>query len=121
MVLECYDLLKRIEPRPAMWLGENTLHNLYLYTSGYYAALLELKAYSVPDTTDPFFDWTAKRLGYYESTAGWVNMIVAHSLGFDPQQITWEEVLEYKITPEQHALSVKIFYQLLEEFKVDVS
>ena len=33
-------------------------------------------------TNEPFFEWLAAKLGYYESMAVRINMIVAKSIGF---------------------------------------
>lgn len=120
MILECYDLFKRIERRPAMWTGENSLKSIHLYATGYYQALLDQKVYSTPHTDEPFFNWVANKLGYYESTAGWVNMIVAYSIGFDPTDISWEEVKQHQITKVEHAKSIGMFYELLEEYKSEM-
>lgn len=65
---------------------------------------------------EPFFDWVANKLGYFESTAGWANMILAYSIGFKPESIIWEEVFDYNITKEQHLRSIQIFYELVEQF-----
>lgn len=120
MVLECYDLLKTIEARPGMWTGKNSLASIHVYACGYYHALLDHKIQSTPHSNEPFFDWTANKLGYDSSTAGWVNMIVAESMGFDPKHINWEEVIDTPISKEQHALSIRRFYELLEEFKREI-
>jgi hypothetical protein len=117
MILDCYKILRLIERRPAMFVGENTLKAIHLYISGYYHALLDEGIVTAAHTDEPFFDWIADKLGYYESTAGWVNMIVAESMGFDSKDISWEEVLDTSISKEQHSISINRFYELLEEFK----
>ncbi|AZA98282.1 hypothetical protein EG359_01095 [Chryseobacterium joostei] len=70
---------------------------------------------------EPFFDWIANKVGYSSSTAGWVNMIVAYTIGFKPKTINWNKFLETTITKEQHIASVKMFYKLLEEFKEEIN
>jgi hypothetical protein len=120
MILDCYKILKQMETRPAMWVGENTLKAIYLYISGYYHALLDEGVVTAAHTDEPFFDWVAEKLGYYESTAGWVNMIVAESMGFDSKDISWEEVFETPISKEQHSISINRFYELLEEFNIEM-
>lgn len=117
MILDCYKLLKQIERRPAMYVGQNTLRAIFIYTSGYYHALIDKGFVTAAHTDDPFFDWIADKLGYYESTAGWVNMIVAESMGFDSKNINWEEVFETPTTNEQHSISINRFYELMEEYK----
>lgn len=62
-----------------------------------------------------FFDWVADKLGFYESTAGWHNMILAVTIGLDPQNINWENY-DDGVTTEQHIQSVKRFYELVEEY-----
>jgi hypothetical protein len=116
MVLECYRTLKMIELRPAMFTGENTLRSIYVYATGYYQALLDNRIESKGHSEEPFFDWVANRLGYYESTAGWVNMITAESIGLDPRNINWNDFLELDLTEDQHTKSIRRFYELLEEF-----
>ena len=119
MIIECYQLLKEIEKRPAMWTGEVNLKSIRLFVSGYYQALIDNKI--VPENIDePFFDWVANKLGYFESTAGWANMILAYTLGFEPQSIIWEEVFDYNVTKEQHLRSVQQFYELVEQFKSEL-
>jgi hypothetical protein len=118
MILDCYKILKKMEPRPAMWVGENTLKAIHLYISGYYHALLDQGVVTAAHTDEPFFDWVAEKLGYYESTAGWVNMIVAEAKGFDSKNISWEEVFETPTSKEQHSISINRFYELLEEFEI---
>ncbi len=120
MILDCYKILKLIEYRPAMFVGENTLKAIHLYISGYYHALLDEGVVTAAHTDEPFFNWVANKLGYYESTAGWVNMIVAESMGFHSKDISWEEVFEAPTTDEQHSISINRFYELLEEFKKDM-
>lgn len=101
-----------------MYTGENTLRSIRTYISGYYHALLDLDGdESGKITAHPFHDWIAEKLGYYESTAGYVNMIMAEVLGFDADQIAWEEVMAVTISKEQHTQSIQRFYALLEEFK----
>ena len=116
MIIECYKLLKEIEKRPAIWTGEADLKSIKNFVSGYYQALIDNKI--VPENIDePFFDWVADKLGYFESTAGWANMILAYSIGFKPESIIWEEVFDYNVTKEQHLRSIQIFYELVEQFK----
>tara|TARA_R110002050_G_scaffold241085_1_gene377468 strand:- start:184 stop:579 length:396 start_codon:yes stop_codon:yes gene_type:complete len=120
MILDCYKILKQMERKPAMWVGENTLKAIHLYISGYYHALLDEGVVTAAHTDEPFFDWVADKLGYFESTAGWVNMIVAESMGFESKNISWEEVFETPTTKEQHSISINRFYELLEEFKKEM-
>lgn len=120
MVLDCYKILKQLEDRPAMWVGENTLKAIHLYTSRYYQALLDKGVVTATHTDEPFFDWVVDKLGYRESTAGWVNMIVAESMGFESKNIKWEKVFETHTTKGHHSVSIHRFYELLEEFKIEM-
>ena len=116
-MLECYKMLKIIEPRPAMWTGEISLKSIHTYLSGYYHALSDNSITQQPNDDELFFDWVAKKLGYYESTAGWANMILAHCMEFEPRNIKWEKVFDTPVSAEQHLKSVSLFYKLLDEFK----
>jgi len=103
-----------------MWTGENSLRSISSYITGYFHALLDHNLVREPSSIDPFFDWVAKRLGYFESTAGWVNMILAYSIGLNPKEISWEYFLEMPITKEQHTESIKMFYRLVDQFKSEI-
>jgi hypothetical protein len=117
MILECYYLLKQIESAPAMWTGEKTVKSISNYLSGYYHALLDHKIVLSEKTDEPFSEWVAKKLGYCESTAGWTKMILAHSIGLKPENISWEKFSETAVNHEQHLESIKLFYELVEHFR----
>ena len=120
MILDSYKMLKAIEQRPAMFTGETSLRSIYIYFLGYNHALLDNQIINEIHTTDPFFDWVANKLGYYESTAGWANMIFAYSIGFKPRKINWNQVFEVPVSNEDHYNSIRLFYKLLEEFKEEM-
>lgn len=44
---------------------------------------------STPDF-DGFHEFVRERYNYFESTAGWANMIKAVVIGLDPNHIRWE-------------------------------
>lgn len=117
MLLECYPLLKKIQEKPQIYIGNNRLQDIRIYINGYYLGLVEYKILPKSIAVDPFFDWVAQKLGYYESTAGWVNMILAYSLDLDPKNINWDNFLSKEVTEEQHLKSISLFYKLLEEYK----
>lgn len=117
MILECYDILKLIQQRPGMRTGDSTLKAIYTYLSGYYQALVDNNLNWKNDYDSSFHDWIANRLGYYESTAGWANMILAYSINTNPKNISWEKFFITPITHEQHLESIKLFYKLVEDFK----
>ena len=105
-----------MEARPAMWTGELSLKSIRTFLDGYSYALDQHKIIN-PDKEDElnFHDWVANKLGFYESTAGWQNMILAVTIGLDPKSIRWENY-DLEVTKEQHETSVRKFYELLEEF-----
>lgn len=119
---EYYPLLKLIEQRVPMYTGQWSLYSIHTYLSGYSHALRDNKIEQKSPPSISFFDWVAKKLGYYESTAGWANMTLAYSLGLDSSEIEWEPFFQrqVQITEQQHINSVKLFYKLLEEFKLEV-
>lgn len=100
-----------------MWTGENSLKSIQTYTSGYYAALLDNNLATEIMAQDPFHNWVAKKLGYFESTAGWPNMILANTVGCQPSDIDWEQFFKRSVSPEEHSGSIKLFYQLIRQFK----
>lgn len=105
-----------MEARPAMWTGELTLKSIRTFLNGYSFALHEHKLFDLNDQSEPnFHDWTANKLDFYESTAGWQNMILAVTIGLDPKILNWENY-DSQITKEQHEMSIRKFYELLEEF-----
>ncbi|WNB74442.1 hypothetical protein [Methylomonas koyamae] len=112
-----YDILDRIEKRPGMYVGDVTLGNLMTYMHGYEMAMrdAEVKDVSIPEFHG-FHEFVRKKFGYYESTAGWANMILAVTIGLSPKNIIWENY-NVGVTYEQHIESVKTFYKLLNEFR----
>ena len=107
--------------RTPMWTGEMSLKSIQTLLYGYCLALEDYKiAPKIPYSDEPFFEWIRERLGYSSSTAGWLNMIVAYSIGFKPEKINWENFLATSITFEQHCASIKLFYELVEEFKSEM-
>ncbi|WP_288341165.1 hypothetical protein [uncultured Roseivirga sp.] len=113
---ENYGLLKKIEARPSMWTGELSLKSIRTFIDGYSFALHEHKMIDLDeDNEENFHDWLAKKLGFYESTAGWQNMILAVTIDLDPKNIKWDNY-DSSVTKEQHENTIRKFYELLEEF-----
>jgi hypothetical protein len=112
-----YDVLDRIEKHPGMYVGNVTLGNLMTYLHGYEIAMrdAEVKDVSIPEF-HAFHEFVREKFGFYESTAGWANMILAVTIGLSPKNITWEGY-DVGVTCEQHIESVKAFYKLLNEFR----
>ncbi|WP_435261855.1 hypothetical protein [Tenacibaculum sp. nBUS_03] len=115
MTKETYNILKRMEERPAMWLGECTLKALSSFLMGYQSGLTDkgIDEHILP--TFEFFEWIKNKLGYYESTAGWANMILASTMGLDPKNIDWDSY-DINVSSIQHNTSFKKFYELLEDY-----
>ncbi len=77
--IDIYDLLDSIEQKPAIYLGEKSLSLLRAFIDGYlFAARRSLLR---PNGFFDFHEWVALRLGYFESTSGYVNMILKSEMG----------------------------------------
>lgn len=116
MLPELYPILTQMQARPAMFTGELSLRSIHTFLQGYSMALDQHQLLKSPDTFS-FNEWVAQQLGFKESTAGWANMILAVTLGLEPTTISWEECLALPVSKEQHQQSIKLFYQLLEDYK----
>jgi hypothetical protein len=83
MLLDIYNLIDRIRPRPAMYLGENSVSLLRAFLGGYMTAAYESQTSFVEENPPfgAFHDWVAMKLGYFESTSGWANMLLAAENG----------------------------------------
>lgn len=107
--------------RVGMYTGERTLKSVFLYLNTYRNTLLEHEFVDIskPNFHD-FHDFVKNKFGFYESTSGWKNMIVAISLGFDGDMHTWSwETLfqrELQMTEEEHKSSLILFFTLFDEF-----
>lgn len=109
-----YELLQVMKIRPGMYFYPPTLPNLKNFLSGYFSALFINNIEDNP--LDGFDDFVAQKLRFYESTAGFSNMILAYITGFDPKNIIWEDFLAYDISKEQHQKAIELYYKFLEEF-----
>ncbi|QDV18208.1 hypothetical protein Pan153_28650 [Gimesia panareensis] len=112
-----YDILDKIEKQPAMYVGEPILKNTFLFLIGYEMAMIDA---GVENATEPefsdFHEFVRQKLFFSDSSAGWARMILAVAAGYDPRQITWED-LEQLFPPEVHRESLRLFFQLLKEFR----
>ena len=90
-----------------------------MFLAGYHFAMDSVGAIDIsqPDFGG-FHNWIAAKYGYYESTSGWANMILAVELGLSPQDRSgsWND-FKRKATEIQHTNSVKTFFKLVGEFK----
>ena len=71
-----YDLLGWIRKKPGLYIVEPSIYRLHSFLTGYDAGLGHA-GFILRDEADfhRFHDWVAHRLGFGESTSGWVNMI----------------------------------------------
>lgn len=113
-----YDLLDEMREKPAMYLGVKSLRLLQAYTDGHMFALYQrgLKETSSPPFYREFNDWTAERLGYEYSTAGWCNIILANTLGWSPKHHKWAKLMQ-SVKPADEAAALDRFYELLDEYR----
>jgi hypothetical protein len=112
-----YELIEIISKRTAMYTGECKLSNVRSFLDGYaFAVRSETTRIDFLGNFPGFHDWVAKKFGFYESTAGWENMILAIEIGLSPKNIKWERY-SYNVTEEQHELSVKKFFELVSEYQ----
>lgn len=116
MLAELYPILAQMKARPAMYTGELSLKSIHTFLQGYSMALQQHQLLEIDNPTS-FHDWVAQKLGFYESTAGWANMILATTLDLNPATISWEDYFTLTVSKAQHQQSIELFYQLLEEYK----
>jgi hypothetical protein len=94
-----YDLLELIRQRPAMYIGCKSILQLRAFLCGYQFAA---ETHDIPDQSEPefgkFHDWVARKFGWYESTAGWANIILQE-------------------TGNDEEASVDHFYTLIDQFR----
>jgi len=96
---DVYELLEAIEELPTLFLGSKSLTLLRAFLDGF-----RYGSPSISDTPYGFIDfheWVALRLGYYESTTGYVNMIQESEAGDDENALDrffqlWHEFRERK-------------------------
>jgi len=72
--IDIYELLAAIEARPVLYLASKSLSLLGAFLDGYFYASPQLVP--GPKGLIDLHDWVALRLHYYESTSGYVNMIL---------------------------------------------
>ncbi|MFA0809551.1 hypothetical protein, partial [Microbulbifer epialgicus] len=115
--MDIYELLEIIKLRTGMYTSVETLSHIRSFINGYNFALKDNQ-----DLNDShnnfkgFHDFVARKYGFYESTAGWANMILAVELGHDPQKIIWSD-FDAAATNVHHKNSIETFYQLLDEYR----
>jgi hypothetical protein len=103
---DVYATLARVRPRPAMYIGSHSLTRLRAFLDGCFYMAHE---YAIECCEQPDFgglhDWVAKRFGWYESTAGWCNIIVQECGGDEGKALDrfFELVEEYRQSAEPGA------------------
>ena len=72
-----YDIIDEIQDRTAMYVGDGSILQLRAFLSGFSWAENKLGVKLAPETPSfgDFHDWIAEKFGWYESTAGWANII----------------------------------------------
>ncbi|MEQ1605697.1 MAG: hypothetical protein ABL999_12600 [Pyrinomonadaceae bacterium] len=76
---DIYELLEAIEARPAMYLGSESLSLLRAFLDGFISGSQQVAPH--PSGFIDFHEWVALRLGYFESTSGYANMILTAEAG----------------------------------------
>jgi hypothetical protein len=73
-----YDLFDVIQKKPGLFLPEQSLSALWWFYHGYTSALFAYKLEFEPSALDfrQFHDFVASHYSWYESTAGWRNIIL---------------------------------------------
>jgi hypothetical protein len=99
-----YSLLDQVRQRPAMYIGQPSLTRLHIFLEGYGFALFkhQIKIAVESPPFDGFHDWTARRFGWRESTAGWCNIILQE-------------------TGNDESAALDRFFQLLDEFRSEAA
>lgn len=130
MPLDIYNLIDRIRPRPAMYLGENSVSLLRAFLGGYMAAAFECEASFVEENPPfrEFHNWVAMKFGYFESTSGWANMLLAVENGDEAKAL--ERFFVYLDDFKKREAKVILWavsepgkswrYQIIDDVRVDI-
>ena len=108
-------LIDGMRKRLAMYTGQSNLFALRAYLDGY---LMGCDGEGIPDHgifEYEFHEYVKDRLGYYESTAGWSNMITAHCMGFSPDKVDWSDYLR-DATEDHHHAAVDLLWNLMDDY-----
>jgi len=109
--MECFDVYQTItliRSRPTMYIGSHSLIRLRAFLDGCFYMAHE---YGIECCERPSFgglhDWVAKRFGWYESTAGWCNIIVKECGGDEGKALDqfFELIDEYRRNATSGAVS----------------
>jgi hypothetical protein len=95
-----YDLIEMIKRRPAMYIGDSKISTINTFLHGYCFAT-EIYKVECPAEFPPFWyfhEWAMDQYNWYESTAGWKNIIL-------------------KENDNDEERSLQVFFQFIDEFK----
>ena len=112
---------QKARKRFPMYTGEWTLNSIWIFINGYLHALSQLDIVIKEDSEldfSYFQQYVRDKLGFYSPSAGWKNIIIAHSLSYKENNVSWKDILkkEKLMTHEEHVYSTDIFFKLLDEF-----
>jgi hypothetical protein len=112
-----YTILDAVRLRPGLYIGKPSPEHLFVFLGGYQMAMQHA---GIEEVSEPpfqgFHDWVATRLGFFESTAGWSNMLMAVTLGLNPKSIRWENY-DASATQETHKQALDTFFTLLDQYR----
>lgn len=87
MVTDFYELLDCIRQRPAMYLSQKSITLLYGFLAGYaFDKWTQISKNTFPPFGE-FNNWVAMKLGFYESTSGWRNMLLKAENGDEEKAV----------------------------------
>ena len=112
---------KKARKRFPMYTGEWTLNSICIYLNGYTHAMQACGFKENHYLSFWYFhEFVKDTFGFFESTSGWKNMIIAHSLGYESsmKDWCWEDMMkkEKTMSHEEHVNSTDIFFQLFDKF-----
>lgn len=100
-----------------MYVGSFELERIILYLAGYQHAMYEL---GVKDESKPefsgFVEFVRNKFQFPGSSMGWPNLILAITIGLNPQEVTWENYNQ-GVTQELHKEAVLEFFRLIDEYR----
>ena len=76
-----YEFLDNIRQRPALYLSETSITVFKGYFNGFLEGSKLLDNKAVASELRKLNDWVAMRLGYFEGTSGWKNMLLKSENG----------------------------------------
>lgn len=112
-----YDLLDKLHPRTAMYVGSNGVKGLDTFLMAYELAMQHAGIRSVAEPEFyGFHEFVRLSYGFSNSTAGWANWILAAVVGCDRENTQWDDY-DKSVTPQQYDQSIFEFNRLLGEYR----